>query len=131
MKSPYLRTDTKGRVRTPRERREQLLDEFEQTGASAAVFAKIAGLRYSTFAGWVKGRRKEQRQAFGNEHRASRTLVEFVEAAAQPATQAGARSLRIDLPGGAHALLNSNQEMELAAALLRALARQVGEEASC
>ena len=45
MKSSFLRADAKGRVRTPRERREQLLDEFEETGASAAMFAKIAGLR--------------------------------------------------------------------------------------
>ncbi len=34
------RTDTLGRVRTPTERREALLDEFERSGLSAAKFAE-------------------------------------------------------------------------------------------
>jgi len=130
MKSPYLRSDTKGRVRTPRERREQLLEEFEQTGASAAMFAKIAGLRYSTFAGWVNGRRK-QRAKLGEENRASRTLVQFVEAAVEAKAEVRAGRLRIDLPGGAYAEIGSSQEVEIAAELLQALTRKAGREVAC
>ena len=130
MKSPYLRSNAQGRVRTPRERREQLLDEFEQTGASAAMFAKIAGLRYSTFAGWVNRRRK-QRTKIGEENRASRTLVQFVEAVVQPRTQTGAGALRIELPGGAYALLGSSAEVAITAELLQVLARNAGQEVAC
>jgi hypothetical protein len=123
MKSGYLRSDSNGRVRTPRERREQLLDEFEQTGASAAMFAKIAGLRYSTFAGWVNRRRK-QRGKPGPENREIRPLVQFVEAAVEPRAPLAAGALRIELPGGAHTEIRSSGEVVLAAELLQALARQ-------
>ena len=45
--------DTLGRVRTSRERRKVILEEFDQTGVSATHFAKMAGSRYSTFAAWI------------------------------------------------------------------------------
>ncbi|HEV2327272.1 MAG TPA: helix-turn-helix domain-containing protein, partial [Verrucomicrobiae bacterium] len=35
-------------------RREQLLDEFERSGLSAAEFARQHGLTYTTFCGWRK-----------------------------------------------------------------------------
>ena len=130
MKSAYLRSDTKGRARTPRERREQLLDEFEQTGASAAMFAKIAGLRYSTFAGWVNRRRKQQGSG-GGKSCAEKTLVQFVEAAIEPKAQRRGEGLRIELPGGAHTEIGSSGEVEIAAELLRALARNAGREVVC
>ena len=130
MNSPYLRSDTKGRVRTPRERREQLLDEFEQTGASAAMFAKIAGLRYSTFAEWVNRRRKGRTRS-RQENSANQTLVQFVEAAVEPRAQLAAGALRIELPGGAHTELRSRDEVVLAAELLQALARNARQEVAC
>ena len=130
MKSPYLKSDRKSRVRTPRERREQLLAEFEQTGASAAMFAKIAGLRYSTFAGWVNRRRKEQAKA-EEENRGNGALVQFVEAAVEAKVEMRAGRLRIDLPGGAHAEIGSSEEVMLAAELLQTLARKAEREVSC
>jgi len=42
-----LRTDTRGRVRTPVERREALLDEFERSSMSAMAFAKLTGINYA------------------------------------------------------------------------------------
>ena len=45
-----LKTDTRGRVRVPAERREALLDEFEKSGMSGAKFARLAGIHYATFA---------------------------------------------------------------------------------
>jgi len=47
-----LKTDVLGRVRTPRERREHLLDEFERSGLSGKKFAALAGIKYPTFATW-------------------------------------------------------------------------------
>jgi hypothetical protein len=130
MKSPYLRSDTLGRVRTPRERREQLLDEFEQTGASAAMFAKIAGLRYSTFAGWVNRRRKQGAKV-REENRGKQALVQFVEAAVERPAQFAAGALRIELPGGAQTEIRLSSEVELAAELLQALARIARPEVAC
>ena len=45
-----LKTDSRGRVRVPAERREALLDEFEKSGMSGAKFARLAGIHYATFA---------------------------------------------------------------------------------
>jgi transposase-like protein len=55
---PILKTDSKGRVRTPAADREALLDLFEQGGMSGAAFARLHGLRYTTFAHWRHLRRK-------------------------------------------------------------------------
>jgi DNA-binding transcriptional regulator YiaG len=54
-----LKTDTRGRVLTPPERREKLLEEFERSGLSGAKFAALAGIKYQTFAAWVTRRRKQ------------------------------------------------------------------------
>ncbi|PXA05319.1 hypothetical protein DDZ13_00190 [Coraliomargarita sinensis] len=40
-----LKTDRLGRVRMPRERREQILDRFESSGMSGQAFAKQIGVR--------------------------------------------------------------------------------------
>ena len=39
-----LKSDTRGRVRVPVERREALLDEFERSGLSGLKFAALAGV---------------------------------------------------------------------------------------
>ena len=121
MKERYLRADTKGRVWTPRDRREQLLDEFEQTGASAAAFARIAGVRYSTFAAWVSRRKKEggEREKSSGEQ----SLVHFVEAALPEGSLRGQDegALEVELPGGGRMKISSLRQVELAAELLRAM----------
>ncbi len=53
-----LKTDELGRVRMPAARRESLIQEFERSGLSGAKFAALAGIKYSTFAGWLQGRRR-------------------------------------------------------------------------
>ena len=52
-----LKQDERGRVRLSRERREALLAEFELSGMSGAKFARLAGLNYQTFIGWVRRRK--------------------------------------------------------------------------
>lgn len=52
--SDLIKTDSRGRVRTPARRREQLLQEFASSGVSARKFAQLAGVHYQTFAGWLK-----------------------------------------------------------------------------
>jgi transposase len=48
-----LKVDAVGRVWTPRERREEVLAEFERSGMPASKFAQHIGVKYSTFANWV------------------------------------------------------------------------------
>jgi hypothetical protein len=84
-----LKSDGKGRVRTPKSRQEELLDEFERSGLSGAKFALLIGVKYSTFAAWVAHRYKlRQAQApsepvkvpVGNSGAKARTGVAWVEA---------------------------------------------------
>jgi len=49
--------DRRGRRIMPRERMEALLREYESSGLTQAEFARRAGLKYPTFAGWVRERR--------------------------------------------------------------------------
>ena len=57
-----LKTDKRGRVRVPVERREALLDEFEKSGMSGAKFARLAGIKYATFANWTHGAQEGEGQ---------------------------------------------------------------------
>src|ERR1700760_3122733 len=60
LEDQILKADRRGRVRVPRERREALLAEFKRSGASAAEFARLVGVKYATFAGWVAQERRRQ-----------------------------------------------------------------------
>ena len=52
-----LKVDTKGRVWTPEAKREEILREFDSSGASGVEFARMIGVKYPTFAGWLRRRR--------------------------------------------------------------------------
>jgi hypothetical protein len=53
-----IKADVLGRVRTSRERREQLLDEFEKSGLTGQKYAAVVGINYQTFATWAQKRRR-------------------------------------------------------------------------
>ena len=116
-----LKTDTKGRVRTPAARRESLLDEFERSGLSAVKFAAFAGIKYQTFAGWAARRRKA-----GGASTAVKPMeqVRWLEAMVEQAQSPGApqaSAVMMHLPGGARLELCHVQQVSLAVSLLRAL----------
>jgi transposase-like protein len=54
------RTDRQARTLS-RERRAELLAEFERSPLSARAFAERVGVRHSTFAGWIQRHRSETR----------------------------------------------------------------------
>ena len=63
-----LKTDALGRVRTPKARREALLEEFARSGVRGQKFAALVGVNYQTFASWVQQRRKQRGESrFGSE----------------------------------------------------------------
>ena len=116
-----LETDVLGRLRITREHRQALLKEYDHSGTSAAQFAKLAGLKYSTFAAWVRRhRRRRQLPA-----RAVRKPLRLVEAVVTPGAKGLPRSapgLLVQLPGGVRVELTSEQQAPLVAALVQALA---------
>jgi hypothetical protein len=111
-----MKTDGRGRVLVPVERREALLDEFEKSGMSGAKFARLAGIKYATFANWVQGRRKRRVATMGEE-RPVRLLEAVLD---NGSTEAG---LLIELPGGGRIRVESPLQLRLAAELLSMMAQ--------
>ena len=107
--------DTQGRVRTTKEQRRVILDEFERSGISAARFAQRAGVKYSTLAGWVQRNRQTKPRRRG---RPIRLLEAVVNSLPAPVLET---PLMLQLPGGARLELNAANQVPLVAALLRAL----------
>jgi hypothetical protein len=116
---PILRTDTRGRVHTPKARQERLLDEFARSGLSGPKFAQLAGIKYQTFAAWVLRQRK--RAAAAPPAKATEP-VRWLEAVVEPAQSApNQNALTLLLPGGARLELSEPKQLPLVAALLRTL----------
>ena len=57
-----FKRDAMGRVRLPRARREELLNEYERSGISGVQFAAYVGVKYSTLASWIQKRERRQQQ---------------------------------------------------------------------
>jgi hypothetical protein len=116
-----LKQDVLGRVKTPAERREQLLDEFERSGLTGQKFAAVVGIKYQTFATWAQKRRR-QRGAYP----AVKTprQLRWLEAVVEEGQSSGDKitlPLVLELPGGAKVQIADAKQAALAAVLLRAL----------
>jgi hypothetical protein len=100
--SSVLRRDTQGRVQTPPELREQILDEFEKSGLSAPKFAELHGINYQTFASWRKRRKDNLSKKGLPKAGQSGQVFTFLEVTpGQPLISEGqAEGLIVDLKGG-------------------------------
>jgi len=117
-----LQSDARGRVRVPVERREGLLDEFERSGMSGVKFARLAGIKYPTFALWAQKRRKAR--SAGPSAEGVERPMGFVEAIVDRGAEMviERHGLTIELPGGARVQVKSPVQLQMAAELLRMLA---------
>jgi hypothetical protein len=123
MSDEVLKSDVLGRVRTPPERREALLDEFERSGLTGQKFAALVGVKYQTFASWRHKRQKNPGRD-AKPKRAGAAIgeskpIQWLEAVAETGE---ARELQVDLPGGASVKIRDGKQAALAARLLRELA---------
>lgn len=118
-----LKQDAAGRVWTPPEQREAILDEFERSGLPAAQFAARVGVKYQTFATWVQKRRKVRDGANTSERQTPMVprLEAWVEATVGGVVDNTGGALVVDLPGGAHVEVSNEAQAKLVACLLRAL----------
>jgi transposase-like protein len=76
-----LLADVRGRVRRSGAQRAEILAAFDQIGVSAAEFARLVGVKYSTLAGWLHRRGRPRGEAGPGKTSA----VRFVEATVPPA----------------------------------------------
>ena len=108
---PILKTDSKGRVHTPKARQERLLDEFARSGLSGPKFARLAGIKYQTFAAWGLRRRKRSVVAAPTK---SAEPVRWLEAVVEQAQNtSGKNPLVVALPGGARLELTESKQLPL------------------
>lgn len=130
-----LTSDERGRVRVSAERRGALLDEFERSGMSGAKFARLAGIKYPTFALWMQKRKRQRQESGPVEGRAgdgSREVrpMGFLEAVIEREDQGvgSGHGLMVVLPGGVRMEVATPTQLRLAAELLR-LVREGGGRA--
>jgi hypothetical protein len=122
-----LKTDSLARVRTPRERQRELLDEFERSGLSGAKFAELVGVKYSTFAVWAAKRKRSPGGATSKvtDPAAKVRWLEAVIDQARGPGDPGSPVLRICFGSGARLEISDVRQVELAATLLQALEKPV------
>ena len=113
-----LKIDRRGRVRTPPEEREKILDHYEQSGISGPRFAEAHGINYQTFAGWVHKRRKQRENQPAPSTVALAEVIVTEPTAAEPSAP---EALRIELPNQAALVLSDASQVPLAVELLKAL----------
>jgi transposase-like protein len=109
-----LKVDRGGRVWTPREKRAEIVAQFERSGMPACRFAAHVGVKSSTFANWVQKQRREERKLAQR----SAPALNWVEALRAPAPAA---ALCVHLPGGARLEIADAGQARLAVELLRML----------
>ena len=133
-----LKQDVRGRVRVPVKRQQALLDEFEKSGASGAKFARLAGIKYATFAGWVLKRRRQRGRAVktlpgsladrddavvsAGSVRLFAALVEGSHAGG--GEPVGGQGLLVELPGGSRLVVESPVHLQMAAELVVLIAQR-------
>lgn len=105
-----LRADVRGRVRRSAGQWAEILVAYDQSGVSAAEFARLVGVKYPTLAGWLHRRGRPGKAP----------AVRFVEAAVP--TPEAPTPLELELPGGVRLRLTEPAQVPLVVALLRGLA---------
>lgn len=129
-----IKTDELGRVRTSRERREALLEEYERSGMSGAAFAQWAGIKYTTFASWAQKRRRAKKSVMPEifptseppSPQVSTKPLRWVEAVVDhgsKTTDVARAGLVVHLPCGARMEIGDSKSATLAAEVLRQLTR--------
>jgi transposase-like protein len=117
--SEILKVDEVGRVRTPPERREAMLAEYERSGMTGAQFARFVGVRYSTLMYWLQKRRKEAGQS---EQRVTprQDHPGWLEARVEGEVPKS-ENVVVEMGGGVRMLVGNRAQAALAGELLRAM----------
>lgn len=120
-----LPVDSNGRVRMPANKRAEILAEFAASGMTGIAFARHIGVKYPTFASWLRLARLGNRSLPSRGHLSiPRTPdakgIRFLEATPVPASSPAA--LEIVFPGGACLRITAASQLPLTAELLRRLA---------
>lgn len=100
------------RERGSAQRREALLDEFERSGLSGVQFARRAGVKYPTFAAWVRNRRRNTQATPSPSRPKAFAFIEAVPDADADGT------LTVELAGVARVEVRSSSHLHAVAELI-------------
>jgi len=115
-----IKSDTRGRNRYTAEFKREVLDAFEQSGLSGMQFAEQCGVKYPTFASWVKQRREEVAGPDPRERKGP-AKQQFLLAEIRDEREEEP-ALSVSLPGGVVARVSSRKQVSLLVELVKALA---------
>lgn len=117
---PLIKTDRLGRIRIKPQHREALLDKFEQSGMSGQQFAKLHGIKYTTFASWNQKRRRSRATypevADVYDHQLMDSLTEVVSLGSN-----SSHEVKLQLGGKVQLSLTSEEQIPLVTKLIAAL----------
>jgi len=116
-----LKADALGRVRMPKEKRELILDRFEESGMTGQAFSKHIGVKYPTFASWIQKRRRERGEYRALEDPAGETSISLFEAVVDQPSISSPCALELESVGGTRIRLERSEQIPMAVALLRQL----------
>lgn len=116
--SEVLKVDTVGRVRTPREKREEILAAYGGSGMTGQQFSAFCGVKYSTLMSWV-GKARRANKVGGELIKPSG--MSWVEATVEAGRSHPGEGLMLVIGGGVRVEVFNSRQAGLAAELIRSL----------
>lgn len=119
-----LKVDTEGRVRTPKEKQEEILAAYGGSGMTGQQFAAFCGVKYSTLMSWVGKARRMNKPGGGTGKPAG---VRWVEATLEPGSPGKGEGLSIEIGKGVRLEVFNSRQAVLAGEVIRSF----GEVRTC
>jgi len=117
-KEVVLKVDTEGRVRTPKEKREEILAAYGGSGMTGQQFAAFCGVKYSTLMNWV-GKARRANKPGGESGKPAG--MNWVEATLEPGSPGSGEGLIIEIGTGVRLEVSNSRQAVLAGEVIRSL----------
>lgn len=108
-----LKVDSVGRVCTPREKREEIIEAYRKSGMTGRQFAQYAGIKYPTLMSWIGKANGHASEAVAS----TGTGLQWVEAR----LESGVGALVVEIGGLAKMEVSNSKQAGFAAQILSAL----------
>ena len=116
--SEVLKIDTVGRVRTPREKQEEILAAYGGSGMTGQQFAGFCGVKYSTLMSWV-GKARRANKPGGELSKPA--AMSWVEATVEAERSGSGEGLIIQIGNGVRLEVFNSRQAALASEVIRSL----------
>lgn len=113
-----LKVDTAGRVRTPKEKQEEIVTAYGGSGMTGQQFAAYVGVKYSTLMNWV-GKARRANKADGE--MSNPGVMSWVEATLEPESRGKGEGLIIEIGTGVRLEVFNSRQAVLAGEVIRSL----------